>query len=153
MLFRSNEGQFQRFCKALDLEDIAQDPRFASNELRVLHRQDLRPLIESSLNRHAKQQLCAELMQNGVPCGPVNSVPEALEQPHAQARGTVISQDDYRGIASPIKLSRSIAEPVCAPPAFAQDSDQILTELGYTKNEIDAFKASGVVITPKPVSQ
>ena len=148
-----NEGQFQRFCKALDLEDIAQDPRFASNELRVLHRQDLRPLIESSLNRHAKQQLCAQLMQNGVPCGPVNSVPEALEQPHAQARGTVISQDDYRGIASPIKLSRSIAEPVCAPPAFAQDSDHILTELGYTKNEIDAFKASGVVITPKPHSQ
>jgi crotonobetainyl-CoA:carnitine CoA-transferase CaiB-like acyl-CoA transferase len=140
-----NDGQFQRFCQVLGISQVSQDPRFATNPLRVQHRQLLHPMIEQALRNQNKALLCDMLMKASVPCAPVNSVPEAFEQAHAKARGSLIANGDYRGIATPVKLMGTPAVSVSAPPDFAQHAQAILKQAGYRPQEIEALQSDGVV--------
>ena len=140
-----NDGQFRRFCQAVGLVEVANDPRFASNPLRVQHRAVLRPLIEAALAHQLKAPMCQQLMQAGVPCAPVHSLPEAFEQDHAKARGNLIENGAYRGIASPIRLMGTPAIQAAPPPDFAQDTSQIMTRAGYSLQDIEAFTRNGVL--------
>ncbi len=117
-----NEGQFRRFCTCINRPELAQDPRFASNATRLKHRDELRTEIETSLARYEKAALCEQLMAQGVPAAPINSVSEALEHPHTQHRGMRVERPGYQGLGIPIKLHGSPGQPGGNPPEFNQNA-------------------------------
>jgi len=112
-----NDRQFGLLCQHLQSGHLAKDERFSQAGARSVHRQALRQLLEQALAGHEGAQLAEALMQIGVPCAPILSVDAALQHPHTQHREMVVHiGDDYTGLASPIKLSRTPATYRHAPP-------------------------------------
>lgn len=140
-----NDRQFRRLCEHVGLSDIWCDERFATNAMRLRHRDDLRRLIEESLATRSRETLCAALMQVGVPAGPVNSVSQAFEQAHAKHRGMRIDQGDYHGIGVPARLSSTPGRPGCAPPAYGEHTEQVLREAGLSEQRIAQLRERDVL--------
>jgi crotonobetainyl-CoA:carnitine CoA-transferase CaiB-like acyl-CoA transferase len=140
-----NDGQFRRLCEVLGTPALAADARFATNATRIAHRDPLRTALESALAGHDAEGLCRSLMQAGVPAGVVNTVPKALEQPHAAHRRMRVQDGAYRGVGSPVKLSRTPSLPARRPPRFAEHTDAVLAEAGCSGDEIAALRAAAVV--------
>lgn len=120
-----NDHQFRKLCKCIDRPDLAESPDYATNAARLKNRDCLRMEIEAYFRTGTRSALCANLMRHGVPAGPVNSVPEALQLPHTQHRQMVIGQADYRGLGVPIKLSVSRAQVGGRPPTLGEHNAQI----------------------------
>lgn len=139
-----NDRQFSRFCEHVGLDAAGADERFASNALRLKHRDVLRQQIEAALADRPRQALCDALMQVGVPAGPVNTVSQAFQQPHALHRGTSVGQGDYRGIRNPTRLSRTPGPGAGAPPGHGQHTEQILLGAGYSVGRIAQLKRDAV---------
>jgi len=102
-----NDRQFGALCRVLGLEDMADDPDYATNPARVVNRARLSPLIEAATRRRTRADLLAALTAAGVPGGPINTVAEALDDDQVRARGLQIDCDGIPGLRSPVRLSRS----------------------------------------------
>jgi crotonobetainyl-CoA:carnitine CoA-transferase CaiB-like acyl-CoA transferase len=89
----------------------------------------LKSELEALLAAHDGAALAPDLIRHGVPCGPLQDVAQVAQHPHTQHRGMVVSIDDYRGVASPIKLSRTPATYRRKPPRFGADTRVVLAEL------------------------
>lgn len=124
-----NNAQFARFCRVIGREGLAGDVRFVSNASRVENSPDLRKEIETSLREFGRERLCAELMAAGIAAGPVNTVPQALDQAHAAHRGMVVRSGAYRGLGVPIRLSATPGAVGHAPPALSAHEKEIRGEL------------------------
>lgn len=111
-----NNGQFAKLCGFLGTPGLATQAEFRSNADRCTHRDALKSQLEALMATHDASVLVPTLLASGVPCGPVLTVPEALAQPHATARGIVVEIDGYRSVASPIKLSRTPPRYRLPPP-------------------------------------
>ncbi len=140
-----NDRQFRRFCEHLGLADLLADDRFASNRKRLQHRELLRGAIETALAPRARDVLCADLMRLGVPVGPVNSVPQALEHAHTVHRGMRVANKGYQGVGVAVRLSRTPGRAVGSPPTYGQHTDQILQEIGLGDARIAELHACGVL--------
>ncbi|MCE9521353.1 MAG: CoA transferase, partial [Alphaproteobacteria bacterium] len=81
-----------------------------------------------------------------VPAGPLNTIAEVLSDPQTAAREMVVSKDGYRGIASPVKMSRSKASTRITPPDYGADNRAVLREAGYGDAEIEALVKAGAVV-------
>ncbi len=141
----ANDGQFRKLCAYLACPDLAADPRFATNAGRVEHRAALAPILAEMLAARAVAPLCDDLMRAGVPAGPVHSVPQAFAHAHAAHRAMVVDDGDYRGIGSPVKLTRTPSRPARRPPRFNEHARSILEEAGYTAAEIADLQRNDVV--------
>lgn len=130
-----NDAQFKRFCKVIERPDLLENPLYADNPQRIAHRAQLKAEIESTLKTHKKQALCERLMQAGVAAGAVNSVAEALTQPHAQHRRMRVDRDGYQGLGPSVRLSETPPQPGSAPPAFNQHGPAIRAALKETKGK------------------
>ncbi len=86
LLAIGNDGQFARFCQAVGHPEWAKDPRFASNTLRVRHRNDLIPAMEAVTRTRSTADWVALLEDKAVPCGPINDIAQAFGDPQVQAR-------------------------------------------------------------------
>jgi crotonobetainyl-CoA:carnitine CoA-transferase CaiB-like acyl-CoA transferase len=140
-----NDRQFRRLCEHIGLERIWSDGRFATNALRLHHRDELRALLEEALATRERESLCAALMRLGVPAGPVNSVPEAFAQAHAKHRAMRVDQGDYHGIGVPTRLSRTPGRAGRAPPGHGEDTQEILQEAGFADERIAHLRERGVL--------
>ncbi|WP_027015439.1 CaiB/BaiF CoA transferase family protein [Comamonas composti] len=140
-----NNRQFATLCKVLGRAEIASDPRYTTNALRNQHRDELRDTLVALLADKDGLQLSQQLVAAGVPCGPVRTIDQVVDDPHTHHRGMIVDLDGYRGTGSPVKLSRTPASYRSKPPAFAQHTDEVLAELG-----IDA-EAYAHVLPRKPV--
>lgn len=113
-----NDGQFRKFCAAIGKPALSEHPHYADNAERLSHRDALRNEIEGVLANWEKASLCDTLMKLGVPAGPVNTVPEALQQAHALHRNMVVKNKEYQGLGVPIRLSETPGTPGSPPPGF-----------------------------------
>ena len=132
-----NNGQFVRLCEILNLPDVPGDDRFADNAARVANRPALTETLAARLADCDAHELEPTLLKAGVPAGVVRNVIEALEHPHTQHRGMVVDRGSFKGTGVPARLSRTPGEVCTAPPLFAQDSRQLLSEAGHSKVEIE----------------
>jgi glutaryl-CoA transferase len=131
-----SERQWPRLCAALGLEQLAADARFADNGARVRNRIELRPLLAAAFEQRSSAEWLGLLDAAQVPCGPVNDVLAAFEQPQAVARGmrTEVEHPSLGPmplIGLPYKLSTTPASIRSAPPLLGEHADEILAELGY----------------------
>lgn len=138
-----NDAQFGRFCAALGRAELAADARFADNRARVENRAALRAEIESLLAGRDADELCRDLMAAGVPAGPVNTVPQALSQPHAAHRRMLVENDGHRAAGVAIKLGDTPGRPGGRPPGLAAQADEILNEAGFDRAAIDRLATAG----------
>ena len=141
-----NDGQFRRLCERLQRDDLATDPRFASNTQRLAHRDALRAELEREFEHRDADALCADLMRHGVPAGPVNTVPQALTHPHTAHRAMVAEAGGSRVLGVPVKLSRTPGAIGEAAPSFAAHTDAVLAGAGCTPAEIAALRSDGVIV-------
>ncbi len=102
-----NDGQFAALCRVLGVGELADDPRFATNRVRLEHRAVLFDLLQVRISTETKARLFERLTQAGVPAGPINSVAEAFADPQFKARGMQIAPDEGCGLRTPIAFSRS----------------------------------------------
>lgn len=112
-----NDRQFASLCQCIGAPELAADERYRDARSRSVNRDGLKDQLESALAGFDGRQLVDTLMANGVPAAPVLPVEAALAHPHTAHRGMVVEmeKDGYRGIASPIKLSRTPASYRHAP--------------------------------------
>ena len=145
-----NDRQFAKFCEIAGHPAWASDPRFATNAERVRHRGTLVPLLEDAIRQRPRNDWLAALEAAKVPCGSINSIGEALDDPQAQARGAVVAMPhpltpDLRLIASPMKLSATPVAYRHPPPLLGQHSDELLREAGCSAEEITTWRHAGVI--------
>lgn len=106
-----NDEQFGRLCHALGLAHLATDARFTSNARRVQHRAPLTEALRAKVATWERGALLTALQQAGVPCGPVNTVAEALADPQIVARELVVALTRAEdgvvvpGIRTPLRFS------------------------------------------------
>ncbi|MCG7327879.1 MULTISPECIES: CaiB/BaiF CoA transferase family protein [Achromobacter] len=119
-----NNRQFAMLAQTLDAPALAEDARYATNADRLRHRQALRDDLSALLARHEAAALADQLLRAGVPAAAVQTVDQALAHPHTRHRGMVLEQGDYKGVGSPIKLSRTPATLRKLPPDLAPPAGQ-----------------------------
>lgn len=114
MLAVGNDAQFARLCVVLDLPQLAEDPRFATNAQRVQHREDLVPLLADAFARWPRAELLVALERQGIPAGPINRVDEVFDDPQVIHRGLRLSLPDANadigtlpGVRTPMLFSDS----------------------------------------------
>jgi crotonobetainyl-CoA:carnitine CoA-transferase CaiB-like acyl-CoA transferase len=113
-----NDGQFRRMCTFLGRSDLPDDPRFRDNAARVTHRAELEAILRDLLAAYDATVLAESLIKLGVPCGPVLTIAEAVAHPQTAARAMIVEMGSYKGVASPIRLSRTPATYRRPPPAL-----------------------------------
>jgi crotonobetainyl-CoA:carnitine CoA-transferase CaiB-like acyl-CoA transferase len=145
-----NDRQFAKFCEIAGRPEWAADPRFATNAERVRHRAILVPMLEEIVRQRPRNDWLGALEAAKVPCGSINSIAEALADPQAQARGTVVElqhplTSNLRVIASPMKLSATPVQYRFPPPLLGQHSEDLLREAGCSVEEITKWREAGVI--------
>ena len=146
-----NDAQFVRFAKTAGHTEWARDPRFAKNPDRVTNRETLDGLIAQALKRDKSAGWIEKLRAAGVPCGPINSVAEALTDPHTLARDMVRTVKhptvgDLKMVGIPFRFSGTPAMIRRAPPLLGQHTEEVLgAELGLSAERIAQLRAEKVV--------
>jgi CoA:oxalate CoA-transferase len=123
-----NDALFRRLCTVLDRADLADNPLFATNDLRTVHQAALKDEMESVLRLHPVEHWLTALEEAGIPSGPINTVDKVLADPQVRSRNMVVStQDPGAGplmmAGNPIKLS-AFPDPGERMPAPGLDADR-----------------------------
>ncbi len=146
-----NDGQFARFCEVAGRPEMARDERFATNASRVQNRGELVAVLAPMLASRATRDWVGALEPAGVPCGPINDLGQAFDDPQVRHRGMRVEiPDPRRGtvpvVASPIRLSGTPVRYDAPPPALGQHTREVLVEvLGMGEAEVEALRRGGVI--------
>lgn len=141
-----NDRAFRRLCDVLERSDLPEDPRFEANSGRVTNREELRAELESELVRRDGEEVCRLLMESGVPAGPVLDTAQMYDHPHTKHREMAVSIDEYRMTGIPIKFSRTPGSIRSKPPKFGVHGREVLAEIGYDAEEIEALVGDGILV-------
>jgi crotonobetainyl-CoA:carnitine CoA-transferase CaiB-like acyl-CoA transferase len=148
-----NDDQFKRFCAVAGIPELADDPRFATNQARIVHRADLVPIIAEILAGRPSAEWVEALEKARVPCGPINTVGDVFAEPQAEARNLVRTLDHALGVpiptvANPMRFSEAEIAYHRPPPLLGQHTEEVLRQhLGLAADQIAALAAAGVIAT------
>jgi len=121
-----NDTQFVRLCSALQLPGLVDDPRFTVNSDRVANREILRILLNDALAVNTADHWYSTLHQYGIPCGPINSIPQAFA-----LAGQLGLEPVHNGtVANPVTFSRTPVEYRFPPPELGSSTKKIIEIFG-----------------------
>lgn len=146
-----NDRQFRIFCQLAGRPELAGDPRFSKNTDRLANRETLIPLVAELIAARPAAEWLHALNAAGVPAGPINTIPQALDDPQVQALGVVHTLDhptagSLRLIGPPMHLSETPVEPRSAPPRHGEHTSSVLRELlGLDEDRIAALRVEGAI--------
>jgi formyl-CoA transferase len=137
-----------RLCKALGREDLIDHPDFATREIRRKRRQEVNSLIQNIVGEMDTATLMRRLDEAEVPCGPIYTVEEAFNDPQARylelgQRVTTTDGEEITLPRQPFRLSRTPSAIAVRTPEFAEHTDEVLREFGYSPAEIKEFRERG----------
>ena len=146
----SGDDLYQRFCKAIDRPDLITDPRFATSKARSDNRDVLTDVLNPVTRQRASADWIKILNDAGVPCGPIYRVDEAFADP--QVRHLAMAQPVHSPVLGDITiLGHPVShgekrQPIRTPaPELGQDNEDVLTALGYTKDQMADLAQRGVI--------
>ena len=136
-------------CKVIGREEWLTDPRYSTPKGRLPHLMEIFGEIEKWTMTKTKFEAMELLNKYDIPCGPILSMKELAEEPSLRETGTVVEVDHpkrgkYLTVGNPIKLSDSPSD-VKRSPLLGEHTDEVLTELGYTREQIDALRTEKVI--------
>ena len=145
-----SDNVWQSFCQHVGRDDLAEDPRFATNVERIANYEALLPAVREIIRAKTSDQWLSELRAAGVPCGRINSVAEALGDPHVIERGMIVELEHpalglVKSLATPVHLADTPLVYHRHPPRLGEHSDEVAAELGYSADEVAALRADGVL--------
>jgi len=141
-LAAANERQWGVLCDTIGQPDLKDDARFATNMARVANRPALLKVLNEAFATRDAGEWLAALQEAGLPCGPINTVPDAFAHPQAAARDLVLETEHptagtVRLTGFPYKLSHTPASVRRPPPLLGQHTEEVLAGLlGYTAREV-----------------
>lgn len=146
----ANQTNWLRLLKALGMEGLAEDPRFAQNRDRMANREDLAATLAPAFKDQTSREWLARLEAEGVPAGPVLDVNAMHSDPQTLAREMVVEVDHTRigpmkTLGLPVKFSETPGRVHGAAPLLGEHSRAILAEAGYDAAAIDDLIARGIV--------
>ncbi|GIW06646.1 MAG: formyl-CoA transferase [Dehalococcoidia bacterium] len=145
------ENVWALFCAKIGLYDYMDDPRFQTNASRTEHHAELERLVSAALRERTTAEWLAEFEELGIPCGPLNTIAEAVADPQVNERQMIVRIEHPRAGAipvsgSPVKLSRTPPDVSRPAPDLGADTEAILHDLlGLTDDEITRLRAAGVL--------
>jgi len=150
------ENQWELFCATIGRVDLIDDPRFDTAALRTEHHAELEPILNEAMRQKTTSEWLREFDAIGLPCGPLNNIAQAAEQPQVVARRMLVEVEHPRiGRLklpdTPVKLSRTPGGIKGPPPALGQDTCEVLSSLlGLSAEQLDELAEAGVIIGPRP---
>jgi crotonobetainyl-CoA:carnitine CoA-transferase CaiB-like acyl-CoA transferase len=147
----NTERMWQSLCGVLEIPELLQDARFSTNEDRYAHKEALWSRLESAFLKRTSADWLARLQECEIPAAPVNAIDKALADPQVRHRKMVVTAD-YNGaklalLGNAIKLSRTPADTITAPPNLGEHTRVVLEELlGMSPEEMAANEAAGVIL-------
>jgi formyl-CoA transferase len=144
-----NDGQFRKLAEALGRPELGTDPRFKGNAGRMEHRVAMTAELAAAFADKDGEQIAVALLEAGVPVGPVLPIDQVVTREQTRLREMVIEREDFRGIGTPIKLSRTPSKFRRKPPRYAEHNDDILREHGFSVSELDALRDLKIVLDKK----
>jgi len=147
----NTQKQFEQLCSVLGCAEIAGDARFVNAAKRIANADALHAALMPHLRKKPAREWEKLLNAAGVPAGAVRSVPDVLAEPHLQTRNLVLpltpSTQGHTGygLGLGFRLQDNNLEQLGAPPLLGEHTRPVLSELGYSSNEIDALQQAGVV--------
>jgi crotonobetainyl-CoA:carnitine CoA-transferase CaiB-like acyl-CoA transferase len=150
MIAAGSDAMFARLAQALEAPDLAGDPRFLDNPARVRNRAALVEAIARRTRERKTGELGETLRRSGVPCAPILTIDAALEQPQTRESGVLLRAPhprlgQYTSIGLPVQWNGRRPEVRRAPPRLGEDSEDVLTWLGYTRDDVRSLRARGVI--------
>jgi len=146
----ANDNLWRKFCAIAGLEDIVDDPRFATNAIRAGNRAETVARVQAAVEKRPVAFWDDELAKAGVPCAPINNLTQLLAHPHSEASGVIVDYEHpiagpTRTIAQPIIYNDEAREAGEAPPAYGQHTDEVLAEFGYSAADIAKLRESAAI--------
>ena len=146
----ANDRLFRRFCDLLEHPEWATQPDFATNEKRLANQPALAARIEAVTSLQPRAHWIALFDANEIPCGPINNYEQVFADPHVLAREMVVDVDHpalgpMKSLGSPIKLSATPTNPHRRAPMLGEHTDDVLSESGFSADEISSLRASGAI--------
>ena len=144
------QTMFRRLCEALEGPELFTDPRFVDGKVRLEHRPELTVEIEKRLASRTASEWVARLTEFGVPAGPVLNVEQCFANEQVKTLPSVAEVDHpalghLRLLGPGVNMERTQPR-ICSPaPEHGQHTGEVLGELGFAVDEIEALRAEGVV--------
>jgi crotonobetainyl-CoA:carnitine CoA-transferase CaiB-like acyl-CoA transferase len=147
----ANDRFWGKLARAIELPDMAEDPRFAKNQERVKNRAELEGILERTIAQRDREPLLKILEEADVPATPVNTVDQVMNDPQTAERGIVQrvrhpKLGEIPVVGTPLRFSRMSPGVRRAAPLRGEHTDEILAEHGYTPARIQALRDKKVVV-------
>ena len=149
LYFIAQAPVWKEICHVIGKDSWIADPDYATANARLPRLKDVFAAIEAWTVTKTKFEAMKLLNEHDIPCGPILSMKELAEEPALRATGTIVEVDHpkrgkYLTVGNPIKLSDSPTV-VKRSPLLGEHTDEVLTELGYSTQDIEGFRASKVI--------
>ncbi len=158
-VFRTKDGyvniaptpvMWRRFCKAIDREDLIEHPSYATPKDRRSHRDELNDLIGEITATMTSGAVVERLNRAGIPCGPIYTIDQTFADPQVCHLGIAQNVDSpalgsIKLVGQPFTLSRTPSRLVSSAPEYGEHTDEILTEFGYSSEDIARFRQAGTI--------
>jgi crotonobetainyl-CoA:carnitine CoA-transferase CaiB-like acyl-CoA transferase len=145
----STEKNWLNLCRALDMEDVRQDPRFATNRDRIRHRRDINRIVAERIAVRSREEWIELLNREGVPCGPINNLREVFSDPQVLHQQMVLTSNQPSGrVQMPgfaVKMAETPARLRRPSPQIGEHTDEVLAEAGFDRAEIEKLRSEGVI--------
>jgi crotonobetainyl-CoA:carnitine CoA-transferase CaiB-like acyl-CoA transferase len=146
----SGKHIFARFCQALDLNHLPQDPRFADDASRSQNRVALNQAISEVTKQRTSAEMIDILNKAGVPCGPINRMDEVFADPQVRHLGMAAAVrhgalGEIEVVNQAVKLSRTPSRIAHPTPEKGEHTEAVLREYGYDDTSIADFRARKII--------
>lgn len=147
----ANDALWKVFCELAGAPELGADPRFATGAERVRHRGETVAAVARIMRTRTREDWTQRLEARGIPCSPVHTLGELAKHPHTEASDMILHYrndkgHDLKGVAAPLRAGGDRPALRRGPPRLGQHSEAILSELGFSPEEVGRLLEQRVVV-------